>query len=305
MDWDICKQLSMSEKKWECDNMTEILGVVVIYNPDINKLINNINRYLENITSLMIWQNSVLSQDQREKIEKETTEGFKILFVGDGTNQGLDVAFNYSFSYAKKAGYNWLLTMDQDSEWNNFARFLTDVNNCEDSEAGIFGPEIINAFDITSTCDDDKKNNRYEQVDFVISSGALYSINILEKLDGFTKDFFIDAIDEEICYRASAMGIITVKVKGSFLVQEFGNYKKKKFLGKTIATSNYSAFRYYYIVRNHLRLAKSGLVKGKTKKIMIHNYIISPFFKVILFENCKTSKLRAIVKGTIDGLKKY
>ena len=105
-----------------------------------------------------------------------------------------------------------------------------------------------------------------------------------------------------MCYRARSFGIKTIVIENAYLMQEFGEYCKKTFLGKTIAISNYSAFRYYHIVRNHLWLAKSGYVTGRACKIMIRNYLISPIIKVILFEEDKGRKSKAMLKGMIEGI---
>lgn len=280
--------------------MEGILGVVVIYNPDIDKLVQNINQYIRNISALIIWQNSLLSYENRNQILHDCASSEKIIFGGSGSNQGLDRAFNSALNVAIKEGYPWLLTMDQDSTWVNFDEYLICVQSCDDDSIGIFGPQTINVYDEQSSVSECEKP--YSIVDYVISSGALYAVDKLKYIGGFASGYFIDAIDEEVCYRAKSFGIKTTVVGNVYLKQEFGEYCKKTFLGKTIASSNYSSFRYYHIVRNHLWLAKSGYVTGRARKIMIHNYVISPIIKVILLEKNKGRKSQAILKGMIEGI---
>ena len=84
--------------------MKGILGVVVIYNPNIDKLIQNINRYIRNISALIIWQNSSLSDANRNQILHDCENSEKIIFDGSGLNQGLDRAFNSALDIAIKEG---------------------------------------------------------------------------------------------------------------------------------------------------------------------------------------------------------
>ena len=282
--------------------MEGILGVVVIYNPDINKLIYNINQYIKNISMLIVWQNSLLSDENKNQILHDCESGVKIIFAGSGSNQGLDRAFNSALDVAIKEGYPWLLPMDQDSTWINFEKYILGIRLCNDDSVGIFGPQTINAYDKQSLVSENKKINF--NVDYVISSGALYVVDKLEYIGGFVSDYFIDAIDEEVCYRAQSFGIKTTVIGNAYLMQEFGEYCKKTFLGKTIASSNYSSFRYYHIVRNHLWLAQSGYVTGRARGIMIRNYVISPIIKVILLEKNKARKVQAMLKGIIEGILK-
>lgn len=280
--------------------MEGILGIVVIYNPDIDKLVQNINQYIKDVSALIIWQNSSLSFDNKNQILHDCTCSEKIIFDGNGSNEGLDTAFNNALNVAKREEYSWLLTMDQDSTWVNFNEYLARVESCDDYSIGIFGPQTINVYDERSTASE--CNQPYSIVDYVISSGALYSVDKLKSIGGFVTNYFIDAIDEEVCYRARTFEIKTAVVGNAYLKQEFGNYCKKTFLGKSISSSNYTPFRYYHIVRNHLWLAKSGYVDGKSRRVMIYNYVISPFLKVFLLEEKKGEKFKTMLKGLFDGI---
>ena len=282
--------------------MKGILGVVVVYNPNIDNLIHNINRYIRNISALIIWQNSLLSDKNKNQILHDCENSEKIIFDGSGSNQGLDKAFNSALNIAIQEGYPWLLTMDQDSTWVNFDKYIICIRACDDDSIGVFGPQTINIYDDQSSVHESEIP--YSIVDYVISSGALYVVDKLQYIGGFVSGYFIDAIDEEVCYRAQSFGIKTTVIRNAYLLQQFGEYSKKKILGKTIASSNYSSFRYYHIVRNHLWLAKSGYVTGKARKIMIRNYIILPIIKVILLEKNKGRKCLAMLKGLFEGLLK-
>ena len=66
--------------------MEGILGIVVIYNPDIEKLVKNINQYIKDVSVLIIWQNSLLSFENRNQILQDCASSEKIIFGGSGSN---------------------------------------------------------------------------------------------------------------------------------------------------------------------------------------------------------------------------
>ena len=103
----------------------KILGIVVIYKPNINKLISNINKYIDDISYLIIWENSTLLRSEKNLIIDNCINSEKIIFAGNGINQGLSIAFNYALDKANKCRYEYLMTMDQDSEWINFSNYLS------------------------------------------------------------------------------------------------------------------------------------------------------------------------------------
>lgn len=280
--------------------MSSILGITVIYETELNKFIENIKRYIEYIDILLIWQNSKLTDLEKEEVIKKCYNNKKIYFVGDGTNKGLDYAYNYALQIAYENNFDWLLTMDQDSTWYNFHEYIKCINNFSFYDA-IFGPKVINKFDVNQPDLVDENNEDIVETNFVISSGALYPVKKIYNIGGFSYNYFIDAIDEEICYRSRFNGIKTYIINRAHLEQEFGEYCIKHFFSKKIACSNYSPFRYYHIVRNHIWLLKSGFLEINEKKLIIHNYLIAPFFKVLLGEGNKLKKISAILHGFKDG----
>lgn len=275
-----------------------IIGVVVLYNPNIEKLIDNINCYIQSINKLLLWQNSYIADENKKRIINECDCSEKIVFCGNGSNSGLDVAFNEALKISLNEQYTYLMTMDQDSTWSGFEEYLSAVVSVKNNRVAIFGPKAVNVFDNANS---QNEESSIEKTDFVISSGAIYKVNELKLIGGFADGYFIDAIDEEVCFRAEKQGFETVRINTAKLFQEFGAYKKRSVFGKTVASSNYSAFRYYYIVRNHIWLAKSGLLDKQQRRLTLRNYVFSLSAKVLLCEENKMKKVISISKGIWAG----
>ncbi len=279
-----------------------ILAIVVLYNPDISEVLANINRYIVEVDTLIIWLNSVINIEIKRQILDEL-KSYDVIFQGDGTNRGLSIALNYAVSFAKKNMYKYLMTMDQDSYWINIQDYFMQIFETElnEKDIGIFGPYVIT--DVSERNDTICNYNQYP--DHVITSGTVYLTEIFDVLSGFNEEYFIDAIDEEICLRASKFGFKTKIMNKGKLLQKFGNPTKCKFLYKYIYTPNYSAFRYFYIVRNHIWLLHSDLLNKKQKRKVLRWYIINPFVKVLLFEDNKVKKMQSIFCAIYEGVIKF
>ena len=123
----------------------DILGVVIIYNPNVEELIYNINQYIGNISKLIIWENSILDNNEKKEIISGVLNSEKIVFEGNGENIGISKALNTILNKSYVSNYKFLLTMDQDSEWLNFREYLGVIER-NLNKFKIFGPRIVNLY---------------------------------------------------------------------------------------------------------------------------------------------------------------
>ena len=56
------------------------------------------------------------------------------------------------------------------------------------------------------------KNKSVSMVDYVITSGAVYKMEMFNTIGEFKESYFIDAVDEEICYRAKKIISLLIKL---------------------------------------------------------------------------------------------
>ncbi|MDK2811755.1 MAG: rhamnosyltransferase [Petroclostridium sp.] len=278
-----------------------LIGIVIIYNFDIDELIKNIERYLFGLDKLVIWQNTILTEENKVAIRNiEYSE--RIMFLGNGENNGISLPIN---SVIKEFGgvYDYLMTMDQDSYWINFTEYISTIFEYDnDDQLYIYGPRIVdsNLYEINrSEYIYDKSINI---VDHVITSGAIYNIGMFDTIGKFNEKYFIDAVDEEICCRANKHNISTLRINGGLLAQTFGEPQIHKFLWKNITYNKYGSSRLYFIVRNHIWLVREYKFPLSQSWIIIYNYVIRPSIRVILFDEVKIHKLSKVFKGIVDGI---
>lgn len=274
-----------------CDAM-RLLAIVITYYPDISNCVKNILRYIEYVDKLIIWENTPQKEKSNYKITISCYED-KIVYLGTGKNEGIAYPLNSAIQWAAGGGYTHLLTMDQDSRWENFQEYKNLILKYY-IHSPILSPNI------NHTC---SEKEECKVIPSSITSGSIYQINLFHKIGLFREDYFIDGVDTELCYRAKKqLGIDTLCLCKAHLQQIFGE-PYVTFLGTTL--SNYSAFRTYYILRNHIRLWKEypSVMSFEFKKYVITDFMIKRLINIICFEKNKLQKIKSMVKGVSHGLK--
>ena len=244
---------------------------------------------------IILWLNSNIHEYQKSNIIEEFGED-KMLFHGDGTNRGIGYSLNRAIEFSLNKHMTHILTMDQDSyfEKQGLRKFKRHILSNVKNDIGVFGsnPKTHGGtlFEIDSGI---------RIVNDTITSGSILPINIFEKTGLFKEELFIDAVDYEFCYRIKKnYGLSTIVFTDIILEHSIG-YPRRTKLGYNV--DEYSAFRTYHIVRNHL------YVYWKYKKYYDHNYftdrIVFRLIKVTLNEAHKLEKVSAIIRGLVDGVK--
>lgn len=91
------------------------------------------------------------------------------------------------------------------------------------------------------------------EVSFIIASGSLIRTAVLREVGGMDESFFIDAVDIEWCFRATARGWRIFVTPDARIVHTIGD-RRVRSLGREI--SIHSPLRRYYMARNDLLLAR-------------------------------------------------
>ncbi len=272
----------------------KLVAVVITYYPDLDEVKQNIKQYIVFVDKIIIWDNTPIAQRVKQKINLPEFEE-KIIYLGTEKNEGIAFAINRGIEWAIKNKYSHILTMDQDSCWDNFTFYKNHIIKfMTDQSIGIFSPVIY-----------EQHKREFAEITFVkdaITSGSVYSIEMATKIGGVREDYFIDAVDLEYCYWAKRNGYNTVVIGNAFLKQKFGNQTARYFLNKTYYPANYSATRIFYIIRNHIFLWKEyPELSDFEKKRIVNVYIRGRIKEVILFENNKLKKLYMICKSILHG----
>lgn len=273
----------------------KVAAVVVLYNPD-NDVQKNIESYAKSVDIVYAVDNSI--ENNAEKFANE-----KIVYISNGSNMGIAYALNVGAKRAVDDGYEWLLTMDQDSCFDDVGvdkmkQFLCDSKNGENEynydKIGLITPFHRTMFN---------ENEKPEGIDspaVVMTSGNIISLKAYQEIGGFKDWMFIDAVDFEYCLNLRDHKYDIWRLTYIELKHNLGNVVFKDIGKKHMYSLNHSAMRRYYIVRNrhyfydmyHERWPDfCNAEKGRTSREAA---------KILLCEKQKFKKLFAMLRGYID-----
>src|SRR5436190_6056253 len=190
--------------------MGKIAGAVILYNPDEN-LVKRVNSYIGQLERLYVIDNS----EQPGELQFESN---KIVYVANRVNKGIATGLNQAAGLAIQDQMEWLLTMDQDSwfEQGSITSYLDCFSHFGDKESiACFGVEFLDHHPDSKTCE-------VAKVSRMITSGTLMNLNSYRDIGPFNEELFIDQVDFEYCYRAVLKGFVNIQFTNIVLKHALG-----------------------------------------------------------------------------------
>ena len=266
--------------------MSYAIGIVT-YQPNKQRLQENIKSALSNnmVGNLIIVDNN---SSNLSDIKEIISQYERIILIKNDENMGVAHALNQILKCADEKGFDWVLTLDQDSvmapntlnEYNNYTK---------DKEIGIICP-----------CIEDRNMGReytrpmnIEYINLCITAGNLVRIEAWKRIGGYSEELFIDGVDFDFCLKMHRAGYKILRINTICLLQEVGHGHKIPLLfHHQISVLHHSPIRLYYIARNYLYI-------GKKHKQKWHWSIevLKRMFIVLCFEQNRWEKLNYMIKG--------
>lgn len=272
----------------------KIYGVVVLYNPDYT-ILDNIKSYIDGIEKLYVVDNS--ETKNHELINKIVIISEKCIYIDNNGNQGIAHALNVGAKLAIENGADWLLTMDQDSKFEdgglrNMINYIQRPNILE-----ITG--IISPIHLTNGKNHIIKESVSEVIT-VMTSGNLLNLKAFQQIGEFKENYFIDYVDHEYCLRLNKNKYKILVMNNIILHHSLGNISVHKIFGYNIKCTNHSYLRRYYIMRNRLDVIFSYINEYPKFCLNEIKSIIIGILKIVLFEQNKVLKFKYMFYGFRD-----
>lgn len=276
----------------------KLLAVVVLYYPD-ETILANIRTYLSGVDCLLLWDNTPDNRIDKERQRSlQTLE--KSVYMSNGSNAGIGAALNEAVDYARQHGFTHLVTFDQDSSFasDDFLCYLEAVRNYGRDVRAIFS---TNYFIKSQQAPLYPVEDAVVEVPSAMTSGSLYPLSLFDELGGFMSDLFVWGIDCEFCWRAARHQIPTLCFKNILLQHDLGYQKRKRrLLGKEVFPNEYPPARTYYNVRNGIVLHRL-YPEFINLRAHLRYHLYKRVVFVLLYEDRKMAKLRALWLGWLDG----
>ena len=273
--------------------------LTILYNPD-NKCIKNIMSYSRFFKKCFVIDNSANNNSYLfESINN-------VVYFPNNKNLGIAAALNIGCSVALDEGFEWCMTMDQDSSWtpDYLEMYLTSFLDMKNHYSNIksFAPtpliersylgklKII----IKNFIRRNKDIPVYSYCDKVICSGNIINLESWKTINGFEEKLFIDEVDFDFCFRLRENGYEIVKYNTIFFSHVLGAEKKQILFSK----DTHSSSRLFYIFRNRFYIIKKH--PDFAHKYSYRKGIIKLFIHKCIFDISFLSNLKAYSKAKRD-----
>lgn len=250
------------------DKHEKVYGIVILYNPNL-ELLDRLYKTLKNQVDSVIF----IDNSEDLAIKKEMNKW--LMSIDSSNNIYLDLEKNYGIAYAqnrgivvaKKRGARFVLLLDQDSALpNNMVRDLLLIYTRlrEDGhKVATVGPsfldektdelaKVIRHHNLRVHKSTPNQASSFEVADYIISSGSLISIEVLDKVGNMDERLFIDWVDIEWGMRAKRYGYASYVAPRVIMRHSIGD-EYVNFGDKNI--NLHTDFRNYFIVRNSIYLS--------------------------------------------------
>jgi rhamnosyltransferase len=148
-------------------------------------------------------------------------------------------------------------------------------------------------------CGSDRSDEVLE-TDFIISSGALVPLRILDEIGDMNEGFFIDHVDTEWIFRARTKGYRSFGVCDAIMEHSLGHATFRFWLGRWRNVPLHSPERHYYVFRNSLMLLR---MPHAPRRWLVNDIVRLASMAVVfpLFAPQRLRRVRLMLKGLWDG----
>ncbi|MBS9720220.1 glycosyltransferase family 2 protein [Tianweitania sp. BSSL-BM11] len=288
-----------------------IVSVLVTFNPNVDELAGVFDALMPQVRQLIVVDNGSVNAQAIGALVKS----FGASWIALGDNKGLAEAQNIGLQEALDSGAAGILLMDQDTVLHpDVVSSLVNLHNRLQAE-GIPVGSVGNAFRdthdgkiaavwrakgwrVVRTAVDANDPNEIE-ADFVIASGSLLPAPVLHDVGLMDAPLFIDLVDLEWGFRASARGYRHFQSAQVVMDHTIGA-GRVKVAGRTI--SLHAPIRNYYWVRNALLLAKRSYIKPGWRLFFSYRAVVY-LAAYTLKGDAKSKRLKLMLTGLWDGLR--
>lgn len=274
-----------------------ICAGIVLYNPDMGRLKENIEAIIPQVDSVVLVDNGSSNLDE-VRAYIESLAG-RIHIIAQGENKGIAVALNQVLKYSEEKNCQWVLTLDQDSVCpDNIIKEYRKYTHLKN--VAMIASRVV---DRNANKQEDVSQEELQYLDRCITSATLNRVSALLEVGGFDERLFIDFVDYDMCTRLKLKGYKIARHNGVKLLHEIGRSRDVKFLGRSFVVYNHSPMRRYYYTRNVLYYMKKykGYINYKKER---NDFLVRTML-VLIYEKNKWKNLKSIVKGVRDYKKLF
>lgn len=283
-----------------------VCAVVVTHRPDPATLARSLAAVRPQVADLVVVDNA---SPQRPDAAAD------VVVLAQERNVGLAAAQNIGIDHARAHGHTHVLLLDQDSVAapDMVAQLLKAAADAgQRARVGAVGPRFRDpreqrdapfvrvAFPMSRKLWCDKGCPEIE-CDFLISSGALIALDVLDAVGGMDDGIFIDNVDMEWSFRARSLGYRLFGVCAATMEHHLGD-DRTPVLGGRAHVVRHGPARLYFIMRNRVALYR----RPYTPRVWIAQDLPRVLAKFLIFTVLTGPRIRNarfMIRGLADGIR--
>ncbi|WP_386083004.1 glycosyltransferase family 2 protein [Vreelandella sp. F11] len=281
-------------------------AVIVTYHPALDVLGELVDRLASQVETVLIVDNGS-DEDLANWSDGRPQSADHIIALDE--NRGIAAAQNVGIAWAKQQGATHVLLMDQDSlPAPNMLEKLHAALASQPVAASV-GPRYVDTRQknpppflqirnwrlCRHSCESD---SAVLPVDYLIASGCLIPMSVLEKVGDMRDDLFIDYVDIEWGLRAGHHGFQSYGVCGAHMEHSLGE-TPIEFRGRKIPL--HSPLRHYYHFRNAVLLYRTGWVPLQWKCVDAWRLLLKYGFYT-LYAKPRRQHFMKMTQGLFHGI---
>lgn len=289
--------------------MNRVSAVIVVYFPESKQLHKLINTLSTQVQTIIVVDNSDIDEHLSFFDSKSDLHYIKL-----SENKGIAKAQNIGIAKAKELNTTDIILFDQDStpSFSLIKDLLTARKAAKKDgvQVAAIGPSHIDTDSSEPSSfvtTDNKKVSlfkpdssiHYMACDFIIASGCMVEMAILDKVGLMEEDLFIDCVDIEWGFRVKSLGLISLCAPRAQMHHKIGGSPLSLF-GRSITT--HDPIRHYYFYRNFYFLLSRNYVPSVWKKYVFFKSAVQACIFCVLLRP-RFQHFKAITKGIYHGLK--
>jgi rhamnosyltransferase len=279
-----------------------VCAVVVTYHPDA-EFPTRLAGISRQVAAVVIVDNG---SDAELAMLREAASDPRVTLLLNRENLGVARALNIGMQRAATLGLSMAVLFDQDTRVDDdlVETLLAIHDSFPAGRLGLIGSGFRTPEgSAPEPKPDEAAAPPWLEVEYVITSGSLLPMAAYSTIGPFREEFFIDYVDLDYCKRAAALGLQVIQSRRALMTHSIGAPTHHRWLWMTKSTTNHSADRRYYGARNKtVMLREYGHQRsgGWLLKSLLSCLKICK--RVLLYEEAKIPKLRALLSGWWDGV---
>ena len=290
----------------DSSHRAQICAVIVTYN--IGEAIHRCFDSIQNQVGHVVIVDNGSDEFTRRELNRLAPSD-SVTFILNERNEGIARAFNQAVPWAQGKGFQWILTLDHDSEAtpgmvDKLVQAYETLERQGMQNVGVVG---ANPFDqntqlfTTGRCPREGGGMPLEGRD-VISSGSLIPLRVFDVIGLYSEELFVYYVDDDFCLRLGRGGFRVFLCPEAVLLHKEGSKEARRFFWRHTFYDQCGKHARYYLTRNTIYMMKQHDLSPSYTHMIIGR-LCKDHVKILLYDRERFSVLWFSLKGLMDAFR--